>query len=342
MSSRFPATEYLVANNAFKASPFTLIDLGCSGGINERWRVFGNDLHAYAIDVMVDEIEKLRAAEINENIKYYACHIGLPQDHPVIRSRGGKDPFGDNPWNRLSTAWASELLASKKEEEDHDTKVYLNKWPEANLVDPSIRIGLSQFVKENQIDNIDFIKIDIDGEDYYALLSGEDLIASREVLGFFLEVNYYGTDCDTDHTFHNTDRFMRRHKYKLFDLSVRHYSRRAMPSPFIYDIPAQTHWGAPLQGDALYCMDAVLMQHHPYSFNFSSSKLLKLAAMYELFGLPDCAAEVLIANERQLSEHVNVAILLDLLTPAFEGNQLSYQDYIKCFTEDITRFYPKR
>ena len=71
------------------------------------------------------------------------------------------------------------------------------------------------------------------------------------------------------------------------------------------------------------------------------NKLLKLVAIYEMFGLPDCAAELLAACREQLSHTVDVPFLLDLLTPEFDGRKLSYQGYLHLFSKDVTHFYPK-
>ena len=42
---------------------FTFIDVGCSGGIDLVWRIFGERLRAIAFDASVDECERLTAAE---------------------------------------------------------------------------------------------------------------------------------------------------------------------------------------------------------------------------------------------------------------------------------------
>lgn len=335
----FPATEYLVSKNVFRNYPFTLIDIGCSGGIAAFWRVFDKYLCAYGIDPMIDEIKKLQAAETNQNVKYWAGYVGLSANHPLAQSRGTRGPVGNSPWDRLSTPWGLELLS--RTTDDDRTKINLNRWPETKLADKSTCIGIDKFVVKNKINNVDFIKIDIDGEDFCALHSCEDMINSHQVLGFMLEVNFYGEACETDHTFHNTDRFMRKHGFELFDLTVRRYSRRALPAPFTLSVPAQTKWGAPFQGDALYVRDVAGPIEHRPPFPMSTDKLLKMVAIYEIFGLPDCAAELLTVWGEQLSHSVDVAILLDLLTPEVDGRKLSYQEYIESFSKDVTKFYPR-
>jgi Methyltransferase FkbM domain len=335
----FPATEYLVKKNAFRGHPFTLIDIGCSGGIAMLWRVFGKELYAYGIDPMVNEIERLQVTETNPNLKYYAGYIGLPQKHPLMKQRGDRGPVGNSPGDRLSTTWALELLS--KATDDDRTKMSFNRWPETKLADKSTCMGIDEFVEKNKIKNVDFIKIDIDGEDFCALHSCEDIIDSHQVLGFMLEVNFFGEACETDHTFHNTDRFMKKHGFELLDLNISRYSRKALPAPFVLSMPAQTKWGAPVHGDALYVRDIAGKIEHSLNFTMSTDKLLKLVAIYEIFSLPDCAAELLTVWRDQLSRTVDVDHVLDLLTPDVDGRRLSYKEYIESFSYDVTKFYPR-
>ena len=333
----FPMTAYLVGKGLFRDNPFALVDAGCRGGIEECWRVFGDDLRAMGIDPMVAEIKRLQSAETNPNVKYVAGFVGLPNDHPMVQSREGRGPWGNNPWHRLSTAWAKTLMAGRVSNLESLSKD--NRWREKELAEGSRRLGLSTLVVENQMETVDFIKIDIDGDDLYALCSCEEIIESHDVLGFKLEVNFFGTDCETDNTFHNTDRYMRRQGFDLVDLTVRKYSRRALPAPFAQPKPAGGIWGVPYQGDAVYVRD---LARSPADCSMAVVKILKLAAIYEVCGLPDCAAEVLQAFREQLSEVVDVDRALDLITPRHKGKKMSYQQYIESFSADPTSFYPRQ
>jgi len=62
----------------------------------------------------------------------------------------------------------------------------------------------------------------------------------------------------------------------------------------------------------------------------------------EFFRLPDCAAEILLAFEKQLSQLVDVKHLLDLLTPELDSKTVTHQQYRHAFAEDPTRFYPTK
>jgi hypothetical protein len=60
-------TRSLVEKRVFAAAPFTVLDVGCSGGISPFWRVFDPSLVALGIDPVVSECERLNASETNSN-----------------------------------------------------------------------------------------------------------------------------------------------------------------------------------------------------------------------------------------------------------------------------------
>ena len=60
------------------------------------------------------------------------------------------------------------------------------------------------------------IKIDVDGADFDILQTLSDSLMRLNVLAVGLEVNFVGSPDETDHTFHNTDRFMRRLRRAAF------------------------------------------------------------------------------------------------------------------------------
>src|SRR6185503_13935009 len=66
---------------------FNLLDVGCSGGIDPRWRVFGPRLRALGIDASVAECERLREAESNPAIEYVAAFVASRADKKIDPTR---------------------------------------------------------------------------------------------------------------------------------------------------------------------------------------------------------------------------------------------------------------
>ncbi len=335
-------TRALVERKAFATHPFTLLDVGCSGGISPFWRAFEPSLVALGIDPVVTECERLNAKEAGSKVRYRPAFVGLPDGHPFVQKRGNTEPWGGNPWNRLSAQFATDILKSKTRKEDR--LALLNDWQGSGLADPKSKIGVDDLVREEKLAGLDFIKVDVDGYDLDVILSGEKSTHEAPVLGYTLEVNFYGGTSDTDHTFHNTDLLMRQWGFDLFALSFRRYSAAALPAPFEWDGPAQTLFGRPYQGDAVYLRDpmAATTRAAPQSPPLSPEKLLKLACLFECFGLPDHAAELIKANADSLRRHCDPQQLLDTLANEVDPTVRSYAAYIKKFTSDPTAYYRSR
>jgi hypothetical protein len=223
----------------------------------------------------------------------------------------------------------------------------LNLWQQTALADPSTPVVLSDFARSMNVTDVDFIKIDVDGEDFAILSSIADELGAWRVLGVGLEVNFFGSDNSTDHTFHNMDRFMRAHGFDLFNISVRRYSHAAMPSIYSWRNPSPTRTGRPLQGDAIYLRDVCAEDNEGFAAEIENEKLLKLAAIASLAGTPDSAAQILLQFRERLEVDVNTMAALELLSTQAQlelgfSDPLPYADYMLAFEADDPMFYTGR
>ena len=209
------------------------------------------------------------------------------------------------------------------------------------MIDPARKIGVDELVQEEKLLRLDFIKIDIDSNDMDVILSSEKTCQDSPVLGFALEVNFYGSPAETDHTFHNTDKLMREWGFDLFDLTVKRYSAAALPAPFEWDGPAETTFGRPYQGEALYLRDPMAKGTAGCSDfpDLSPHKLLKLACLFECFGLPDHAAEIIKGQSQTLDPLCDTRQLLNILATEVDPSVKSYEEYIEKFVSDPSSFY---
>ncbi len=206
-----------------------------------------------------------------------------------------------------------------------------NRWHEADLVADDCTVNVADLLDALKLDNVDFIKIDVDGADYEVLYSLKQKLNEMNVLGCALEVNFIGSDRPHHHTFHNTDRLMRQAGFGLFGLTVRPYASASLPAPFLLPYPAQTTSGRPMQGDALYLRDFGLKLDSADADNYSWEKIAKLIALFAMFGLPDQAAETALRFRNRLAEWFNVDTVLDLLAAQMQearGVVRGYSDYL--------------
>ena len=96
--------------------------------------------------------------------------------------------------------------------------------------------------------------------------------------------------------------------------------------------------GQIVAGDAVFFRDLIADQYVAEATDRKSQiRVLKAAAIMEIYNLPDCAAELLIYYRNALSNLVNVDDLLAQLVPNYFGRPLSYGDYIRLYNERLGR-----
>jgi hypothetical protein len=331
--SHTPMTDLLRERGVFDRHPFVLIDVGCAGGIAEPWRAFGPSLVAHGYDPDVTACEEARAREHFPHVRYHARFVGLPESHPFVqrhRADAGRWP-NTNIWDRVTAGY----LAGKQQ----DT-AGVDSTPAARLADPTTIISVEEAVRDEGLPTVDFLKVDVDGPDIEVLESAGHVLAESQVLGVAVEVNWFGSGDPSEPTFHNTDQFMRKQGYALFGITVRPYSRTDLPAPFTRELYAETSFGQPYQGDAIYVRDLAAPEQQELADAYPAEKLIKLACVYELIGLPDCAAEVLNRFRPRLAAFDDTEALLDALTPPLLGKRLTYRQYIAQFEEEPHLFLP--
>jgi hypothetical protein len=204
------------------------------------------------------------------------------------------------------------------------------------------KIHLDTFVREQSLDHVDFIKIDTDGNDLEVLLASERTLAERSVLGLYVECQFQGDADPGANVFANIDRFLRARGFSLYTLVPYTYSRAVLPTQFMYRLAAQTISGQVYWADAFYFRDFSADDGILAGLDADTrcEKILKLASLYELHNLADCAAELILSYQDELRPRVDVEHVLDLLTPEFNGRQLSYAAYLDEFRNSPESFFP--
>ena len=336
--------------SSLKDERFTLVDVGCSGGVDAVWRVFGERFRALAFDASVSECRRLQANEPSANVHYVPGFVGIPLDHPFARQAVGKPSFVNDFYGRTSAAWTMEMRAKRLAEASNEEKMRHNLWQVTELAEADKPIFLKDALPAHGFEAVDFLKIDVDGHDLLVLKSLDGMLDKLGVLAARLEVCMFGGADDTNHTFHNTDRFMLQQGYALMRLDNRSYSNRALPARYAINMPAQTVSGRFFQDDASYARDLAAESQKDIAAQTSVEGIAKLAAILSVWQQPDGAAELLIKFKDRLASLFDVDRGLDLLaaqTQSADGDKdevefLSYRDYVKSFTADGPEFYPRR
>jgi hypothetical protein len=334
----FPA---LVAQG-LRTERFVLLDLGCSGGIDPRWRALEPRLRALGIDASETECRRLASVERNPEVSYLAAFVSRRADKPIDLSAGPAAPLIMKMRDRMSFMRSREIREACLRTASAEEQFRHNAWEMTGLADPAKPVVVPDLLSERGWTNLDYLKIDTDGIDYEILRSFEGRLAPLGVLGVQLEVNFVGTGDADEHSFHNTDRLMRQQGFDLLRLDVRNYSTRALPARYIWPTPAETHSGRPFQGEAYYALDLLGPQGAARASGFSDEKIAKLAAIFSAWDVPDAAAELLLALRDRLAAIIEVDRGLDLLAAQAQSDRrrpLGYRDYMARFESDSPDFY---
>jgi FkbM family methyltransferase len=328
----------VVRSGALTSDPFVLIDVGCGLGIDSLWRRFEPNIHAYGLDPQLSEIERLQREERNVHVHYRAALVGLPNDDEFHKRRAEDARRWSAYFHPL--ARSSGFLATERATEaGRRSLVELNTWTREELT--TEKVTLSDFIREEGLRNVDFVKTDTDGSDLEVLLSAMDVVKETGILGFMVETSYNAQPSDTESSIANVDRLLRDQGFLLYTLDIHRYSRAALPAPFVHPAPMQTKFGQVMWGDTVYLRDAGSSEYAElWGDELTPTKLLKLACLYELFQVRDCAAELLLRHEQMLGSLFDVRRGLDLLTPRLRGRRVSYSEYIAAFDKEPSALYP--
>ena len=330
---------------SLESERFTFVDVGCSGGIDPAWRVFGDRLRAVAFDASVDECERLTAAEDHPDIKYIAGFVGLSPDHPFAQQVAGKPRYIRNVFSRTSAGRIGILQKERLKTASLEEKLLHNAWGMTKLADPNKVVLVPAVLKEFGWSDIDLMKIDIDGPDFEVLHSFDGQFDDLGLLSARLEVNLNGGSEAWEHTFHNTDRFMRARGFELLALDVRNYAMSALPSPFAITAPAQSVTGRPFQAEAFYARDPAGPDWSDLGAAMRPEKLAKLAAIFSVWNQPDAAAEILLTFREKVADVFDVDVGLEILAGQAQAqtgalSAMSYANYINAFEAGTPNFYP--
>jgi hypothetical protein len=322
---------------------FVLIDVGAAYGVASAWRCFGEKLRGFGFDPDPAEVSRLNSIEPAPGFRYVAGYVGLPLDHPFAEKRRGKPRLPRNPWYGLAVERWLQIQRSRDEGKPippRSARVMPQPGAgEERAEEPSpSSIHLPAFLRDQGFGTVDFLKIDVDGTDFDILQSLVGHYQTLGVLGIGVEVNFFGSDADTANSFHNIDRLLKRQGFELFDVTLRRYPTQDLPGPSVAGspFPASSAFGRVFQGDAFYARD-ICAPWGWRSETLTGERLAKAAAIFAMFGLPDCAAEILVTFRDRLGSLLDVDHGLNLLAAQAQPGRcdpLQYRDYIAIFEQE--------
>jgi len=313
-------TGYLVKTQVFRSHPITLVDVGARGGYLDLWKLFGDQSRIIGFEPDLQECERLNASAAR-NVTYLPTALG--SRHESRKFFTTRYP-GASGFFRGDTAFVKRLLLSDCFQTVKETTLELRP--------------LDAVLQEAALSNVDMLKLDCEGSELDVLEGAEGILRDFSTLGVLAEVAFHkdlraGIPTHADLDRHLTDR-----GFRLYDIAAFRFSRRAMP--FSYTVDLRDEHGAFFPGPSTH--GQILIGHALYFRDFleqgkdevAPHQLLKMACLFEIFNLNDCAAELIIAAKDTLSELSDVTVLLDLLSPEIAGKRLTYNRYMTQVAEN--------
>lgn len=315
-------TKYLVQKKALGDERLTVVDVGVSGGLERKWFDLGPCLRGFGFDILENEVEALQGRiDSRLGVSFHAACIGT-------------GAYGLNPG--VPSNWVDYSRLSMNPDQDRMT-------PNMSLSEPvftDTRVSLDAFFKD-ETGSLDFIKIDTDGADFDVIQSGRRILNDNRVLGLEVECQFHGECTPEAGVFANIDTYLREQGFSLFSMDPARTPRRALPGKAKTYYMSDSDRGQLIWANARYFRDLALddyQEHWP--FPVTPTTILKLACLYELHGLNDCAAELLVQYKQELDGVIDVEHGLNLLTQGYYGEKETYADHMDTFENDRAYFLP--
>ena len=285
------------------------LDIGCSGYMPTQWSMFRDYIDYIGVDPLINEIDRLKF--VYPESRFVAAYLWTPD------CKGTFDPEFLDIFNRSSAS----------AEMNNGFNLLKDKFNSGQQVEFATDfLSPSHFFKLFNIQLLDILKIDIDGDDYIILkdiLEESGAKFGSPILAYEVEVSLHGQNSDKANTLANVMSLSTKHGYSIYGLTAHKYSRSAYPFPFVYDFPAQTVNGQVLWADTLFIKDAI-RETNPIVIK-------KLIIIYFIYGLYDCVFEALIFHKDKLGlvcDVVQLKSILDLDNPVkakVENNSFFYE-----------------
>lgn len=311
-------TRHLVTATAvFRDDPLVIVDLGSRGGFNAEWRAFGAGVRIYGFEP--DEVECARLnASAESNVTYLPWAIG---------ARNGEATLYETRLNASTGLYATNMdYFGRLLNRDNGVVVAEHRIVVRTLADALAEVGVGQ---------VDFIKLDVEGAELDILRGSAAYLETAAPLGLLSEIRFQ-PEINGSPVFAELDAFLRPLGLRLYDLEYTRQSRVALPYPSVadYRLPtgerffAYTTHGQIQDGNALYFRDLLIPANADALARMSPVRVLKLAALYEIYSLGDCAAELIQATRDRLEPLVDCGQLLDVLASGVSGRGTHYADYM--------------
>ena len=303
-------TRYLAEKKAFDNNKLVVVDVGARYGGEQHWNAYGDQIALIGFEADEAECRTLNEKFGSKGDRYFP--VALHRDK-------GKRTFYVTEFDASSGFYQNDMTHWSRF--DDSDCFHLKKTLTMETID------FDTFIEEQKIEHVDFMKLDIEGAELDVLEGSRKYLKKKILLGAAIEVRFF--ESARQPVFCVVDSFMRQMGFRIFDMEYYRRARAALPEVLDY-IGMPTKKGQPVFADILYLRDAVAEITSPNKKYWDDTSILKLASLFEVYGLSDCAIELLqAASKNGFLKDWDLTQLIALLTPQFGGQDIPYDEYVK-------------
>ena len=322
-------TRYLVKHEILKNNPLTVVDVGARGGLEYHWASYENAARFICFEPNKEECENLNnSLGTNANSHFYP--VALFKDK-------GTHTF----YEQVSPA----ACGLYKRDERITDRFPVGKLVKVTSSSSIQTTDFDSFVGEYKIPNIDFIKTDAEGADF-DVIKGSLKNLKKSVLGMSCEMHFQPW-CMGAGLFSELEQLVRPLGFRLYDINMNRFANNAFPSidSVLPGGCGVANYGQIIFGQAIFFRDPVaeIRYGKQIEAEWDEERIVKAVSLFEVFGLPDCAIELLdVAEQHNLITNFTkeeIEMFRDLITSGFLGKTISYRKHMQDLADIKKRGY---
>ena len=267
ITTNFSGDQYMKSNPLLLGNPLCIVDVGARDGMHPRWNKFTSSYKGILFEPDPEEHELLKAK----------CGKNL-----MVLNSALSDSAGELDLHLCQKPGVSSVYWPNID--------FLSKFPEGERFDviKSIKVQadtLNNQLKKNNIFDIDFMKIDVQGHELSILKGSVDYL--EDLVGLEVEAEFVPM-YKSQPLFNEVDSFIRKHGFELFDLKRYYWKRKESRN-------TRNQKGQLIFGDALYFKspEQVLLMNR-----VTQEKIVRSICIYLVYGYLDLAQTLFLNANR--------------------------------------------
>jgi len=303
----------------YKDNYLNILDIGCFGqDVPEQYSLQKN-IKFYGVDIDEKNINYLKKKYSN-NIDYffYTYEVVAPKNLDIF--------YKTYKYN-FKNKYQNIAFKSATYQKYSEIKQSINKTNQktTDALSKPIKSTIDEILLKNNINNVNFLKIDIDGNDVDVLYGCENLLKNDNLFGVKVEVNF--SLPNSSKNIYEPYLYLSDHNFVLHKIITNRYGSDKIPEKFFYNFSGQNFNGSDLYGDLIFfkTLDKNFIK------TLDKYKLLNFCRILEIYNLNGMAAEILFESKEKFNSK-EIEKYLDKLCEKSSldifGKILDYKTYI--------------